>query len=511
MTRWVWTAASGLTTELNAWDLGNYVTVDGTDGVLAPEYEFTTQQLAGVDGADVQSITARPASPVLGLDMTASDPVELRSRLRALVHALAPRAGIGRLTAVADDGSARHVDCYYRKGLERGIPHAVRYRTVLEFWAPSPWWRGEPLTDEWSLAAPGVFFPILPLRLSASTIAGGRTFDLSDTDAPTYPTWTVTGPGTQLTLANDTTGAQLVLTPPGGIGDGELVVIDTRPGWQSIRRGTRPSTSLAEQRRNLAGNPRAASLAGWLVTTTGGSPTVSAISGGIGAPNGITTATRGTFGAVPTSVAASVNYGGTAETGYQVPVTPGQTIAGSLYGRTSRAGQTARARFIFLDAAGGTLATIIGADTVTTAADTWFRVGGTATAPAGAARVRTDCYYSGGATWAPGDTIDATGALVESGDVVGVYFDGDIPDTGSALGDVHYGWSGTAHASQSVAQTIIGGGDPILGESLFGSLASDPAMFPLVPGINAVTVLLTNAGPASRIELAADRLYSGAL
>jgi hypothetical protein len=81
--------------------------------------------------------------------------------------------------------------------------------------------------------------------LSATTIAGTATFDLSDTDAPTYPTWTVTGPGSQLTLTNSTTGQSLTLNA--AIGDGRTVTIDTRPGYQSVRRddGTNLFGSLA--------------------------------------------------------------------------------------------------------------------------------------------------------------------------------------------------------------------------------------------------------------------------
>jgi hypothetical protein len=235
VTRWLWTAANGTVTDLSAWSSGTYVLADGTSGQLAPEYEFATQAFAGVDGAQLQQVIPQPRTTVLGIDLVASDGNELRQRVRALAHTLRPRAGIGTLTAVGDDGTSRTLPCYYRKGLEAGTYRVTRYRTALEFWAPSPWWRGQQLTVPWSLAAPTQFFPILPIRLSASTISGAVTVDLSDTDAPTYPTWTITGPGEQLTLRNDTTGASLVLNSP--IGDGQTVTIQTRPGYQAVTRG----------------------------------------------------------------------------------------------------------------------------------------------------------------------------------------------------------------------------------------------------------------------------------
>jgi hypothetical protein len=48
------------------------------------------------------------------------------------------------------------------------------------------------------------------------------------------------------------------------------------------------------------------------------------------------------------------------------------------------------------------------------------------------------------------------------------------------------------------------------GLNLFGSLASDPNLFPLIDGTQTVSAVLTNAGGNSRITLTADRLYSGA-
>jgi hypothetical protein len=143
---------------------------------------------------------------VLPLDFVASDGAELRARVRALTHALRPRAGLGNLTAVADDGTARVLPCYYRKGLEAGTYRVTRFRAALEFWAPVAVVAREPRVVGYGLAAPTPFFPILPIVLSASTITGATTVDLSDTDSPTYPVWTITGPGTQLTLSNSYAG-----------------------------------------------------------------------------------------------------------------------------------------------------------------------------------------------------------------------------------------------------------------------------------------------------------------
>lgn len=244
MRQWLWGAADGSTTDLSAWSQGTYVLDDGTSGELAPEYEFATQSFAGVDGEDLQQINVGSRTTSLGMDLVASDGDELRQRVRHLAHVLRPRLGIGTLRAISEDGTERSLRCYYRKGLDAGTYRVTRYRCVLEFWAPRPWWRGEPLRHSYGLAAPSPFFPIPPVTLAATTIEGGHTFDLSDTDAPTYPRWLVRGPGSQLILRNTatvgatTTTSELVLTPPGGFGDGQWVRIDTRPGRQAVHRVT---------------------------------------------------------------------------------------------------------------------------------------------------------------------------------------------------------------------------------------------------------------------------------
>jgi hypothetical protein len=531
MTRWLWTAPDGSTTDLSAWGAGNYVTGDGTVGQFAPGYEFATQAYAAVDGARLQQITAQPAQPVLGLDLVASDPAELRARLRSLAHVLRPRAGIGTLTAVGDDGMTRTLRCYYRSGLEAGRYVANRFRAALEFWSPSPWWRGEPLSLSWTLAAATAFFPILPVRLSASTIEGATTVDLSGTDAPTYPLWTVTGPGSQLTLRNEwqsldedgapqERSAELVLNA--AIGDGELVVIDSRPGRQSVHRATPVGVTMVEHRRNLIPNPQVAiSASSWLGNAgTGGAATGGrALIGGSG-PLGVAvfyrlTYTTGNTTAAGADPGASIVVDGRLSAALPIQVTPGQVYSAAIYGRSSIE-QRLECRVYWYDGAGTLLTVGIGAAQVVTP-NTWHRfTSDNRTAPASAQYVQIILATRAGAGAAPypvGGTLDAGSALFEQAPAAGDFFTGSsVPvGTGANLGDLAHYWEGAGSASESVQTIARPSGRVTLGASLFGSLASDPAMWPLVDGVNSVSALLIGAGPASRIDLAADRLHSGAL
>jgi hypothetical protein len=253
VTRWLWTDAAGAVTDLSAWGAGSYILGEGLTGHLAPSYEFTTQSYAGADGQAVQQITAAPSTPVLPLQYEGTSYADAAAKARALGRALRPKAGMGTLAAVADDGTTRTLPCFYRSGLEAAQIRGHRLRAALQFWAPSPWWRGTPFAYTWALAAASAFFPILPMVLSASTISGAVTVDLSDCDAPTYPRWVVTGPGSQLILANDTTGASLVLNAT--IGDGQSVAIDTRPGQQFVKQATlNPDGTVAAVGASLFGS-----------------------------------------------------------------------------------------------------------------------------------------------------------------------------------------------------------------------------------------------------------------
>lgn len=515
MTRWTWTAADGTVTELHgatAWAAGSYVLADGTSGHLAPAYEFQSQTYAGVDGAVLQQVTPQPAAPILAVDIVGAGGVSLAARVRGLAHALRPRAGAGTLTAVGDDGTVRTLPCYYRKGLESGVYRDARFRAALEFWAPSPWWRGTPLTVSWALAGARAFFPLLPMYLSPSTISGQVTVDLSDTDSQTFPQWTVTGPGDQITLTNDTVGRSLVLPVPGGIGDGQLVIIDTRPGFQSIRRATPGATTMQEQRRNLVPNPAPASATGYTANYgTGGAGALSYTGSGGPAGGGYVRATWST--ASTAAGTGQVRFDGRAAQPLPMPVTPGQVISASCWARSSIA-QRLAAQVTYFDAAGAqtgiTPTGHAGPQQVLTA-NTWTRLAvENVTVPTGAAYALVGpqaAAGTGAVVWPIGATLDQALTTLEVAATAGDYFDGATTSTATVI----YAWTGTANASPSTQSVVVAVGNPVLGASLFGSLTSDPAMWPLLDGVNSVTVTLTNAGPASRIALAADRLYSGAL
>lgn len=220
---------------------GYRVLAAGTRGLSAPPYRLSTEQYAGVAGTRLQALEADQREISLGVKVEASSPAEFRARWRALVHAFRPRAGDGQLVVADEVGVRRLITCRYTGGLEGAAVDeftGVAGRAIVKLAAFDPWFYGEPVSIDFGLAAPSVFLSAalpFPRMLSASTIQGQRDIDLAAADVESYPLWTITGPGSSLTLTNDSTGRTIQVDA--AIADGQTVVIDTRPGHQSVRRG----------------------------------------------------------------------------------------------------------------------------------------------------------------------------------------------------------------------------------------------------------------------------------
>lgn len=233
-----WTSADGNLTQLSDLTNGYFHLGDGTTGLASPVYALTTDTFAGYDGVTVQAVRAEARSLTVGLMVQGTTKDEFRAKARALVRDMRPKAGMGTLTLATEQGEMRSIGAYYTGGLEGDRARSVSgiglfWRFVLQLMAPDPWFQGGERTLRFGLGAPTPFFPIPPVTLSPSVVQGQFTVDLSDADAPSYPVWTVTGPGSTLVLRNQTTGRSLTVNV--ALNVGEALTVDTRPGRESVR------------------------------------------------------------------------------------------------------------------------------------------------------------------------------------------------------------------------------------------------------------------------------------
>lgn len=155
-----------------------------------------------------------------------------RDELMALVD---PTKGPVRITVQSKtrNRDARWIEAIYSDGLDGdyGAGHTgFTHKIGLKFKAPLAFWSKDTVSRIWQIA-PGVkpflsrsqeFFPVI---LTSSAIAGAFRIEIEG-EQPVWPTWTVTGPGTDLTIAAN--GKKIHYE--GGLRMGEVVTIDAGEG-----------------------------------------------------------------------------------------------------------------------------------------------------------------------------------------------------------------------------------------------------------------------------------------
>lgn len=178
---------------------------------------------------------ARHEERLVTLPVVVPGPTEGRDELRRWARALDPLKGEGTLTVVQGDHAGRQIVCAYEAGLDTfAEEYPLLGLTTLGFRAADPYWQD---SIEQSLVATiassgYTWFPFPPLVLGASDVFAVTTIQNTG-DVNAWPTITVVGPGTELNIANTTTGQSWQLT--GAISAGSTLVVDHRPGRKSAR------------------------------------------------------------------------------------------------------------------------------------------------------------------------------------------------------------------------------------------------------------------------------------
>lgn len=211
------------------------VLVEGAQGLgMAPTSHTTAQRLVGHGSIHRGTrMDEREIFLPFLLDPGAG-PVEYNAwleRVSRLVSPLDERELTLRVTPIGRT-SWREIPVKYAGGLEdTGELYRGDYGTIgLKFKAFDALWRGQPITHKQQvnpgrkpfLSATSPFFPVM---LADAVIAGEITLNVTG-DSPTWPTWTVSPPGSDLTIVKRRTGQTFQLL--GLIG--ETITLDMRRG-----------------------------------------------------------------------------------------------------------------------------------------------------------------------------------------------------------------------------------------------------------------------------------------
>lgn len=207
-------------------------------GRFMPKIETQVDGVPGEPGGLLRETRHGVREFVLTVWQSAGSDTALRTALRAFVKAMDPVRGNGKIRVTSPLGDQREITCRYATGLgmdeKLGDSSGPDYQKIpLGFVAYDPYWYDvSPTSKSFALTSVPSFFPIFPLRLTASQLVVDDTVTNAG-DVVAWPVWTITGPGSAVTLRNSTAGL-LISIPSITLTAGQVLTIDTRPGAKSV-------------------------------------------------------------------------------------------------------------------------------------------------------------------------------------------------------------------------------------------------------------------------------------
>lgn len=204
-------------------------------GRFMPPFSIVDMQLPFQYGSQLRQINVDPREIDLPVEFMCTTTLELRTLLRQMMDTFNPLKGDGQLKSVAEDGSVRIINCRYKSGLEIDESQFGWQKAIIVLYAFDPlWYDPNPIIQTYTTGQQATFFPFFPLRLSSSTVFADASVDNSG-DVETWPQWIIQGPGDTIFLRNLTTGELLNINA--SLGLGEYILIDTRPGRKTVKKG----------------------------------------------------------------------------------------------------------------------------------------------------------------------------------------------------------------------------------------------------------------------------------
>lgn len=229
-----WIDAKGDETPLS--DSPNIRVLVGPTGRFMPPVDLVEQQVPFQAGTRLKQLYVKSREIDLPLGITGTSKSDLRVQIRNILNMFNPTLGDGTLKIVNEDGSQRLINCRYSSGLEIQETGLLWQNVIIVLKAFDPFWYDDSsIVQTFNLNEnPGLFFPILPLRLASSTVFADVTINNTG-DVETYPEWIITGPGESIKITNLTTGDVIYLDNPDAVLDaGETITIDTSPFAKTV-------------------------------------------------------------------------------------------------------------------------------------------------------------------------------------------------------------------------------------------------------------------------------------
>lgn len=232
---WYSPAGSEFALSLPGWTTNRWLAAAGVTGLGIAPVEITTDPMPR-GGTQVRHVQPQPRLITLPIFIEGEDHADFITRWRNLAQAFATTrtAGPGRLQIARPSGEIREIPAYYQDGWDvNPAAPATSDLVALTLYCPDPFWRATDatlITRTYS-AAGTTFLSPFPNVSSSQTL--GATIATNPGTVEAWPTWRISGPGTELTATNSTTGEAFVLDVSTFRGSpllaGETVTIVTEP------------------------------------------------------------------------------------------------------------------------------------------------------------------------------------------------------------------------------------------------------------------------------------------
>lgn len=215
--------------------------IDGMSGRFMPPITFVEEEVPFQSGTRLRNVKVGAREVDLPIYVEGDNEIELKNKLRYLMKIMNPLKGDGKFKVISADKSQRELSCRYSGGLEISEKKSDKIgniqAVILVFRSFDPYWYDSNTIvqtfekDE----SPGLFFPILPLRVASSTVFADIQVDNTG-DVESWPEWIINGPGENIVLKNMSTGESMQLDV--SLESGESLIIDTKPFVKTVKKGT---------------------------------------------------------------------------------------------------------------------------------------------------------------------------------------------------------------------------------------------------------------------------------
>jgi hypothetical protein len=217
------------------WNTRGYLAAVGAAGFGLAPIDITTDPMPR-GGTQVRHVQPQARLITLPIFIEGTDHATFLAKWRELARSFAAtrRLGPGLLLVARPDGSLRQIEAYYQEGWdESGTGASYADTVVLTLYCPDPYWRAaeSTLITRSTSGAGSSFLDPFPDVSSSQTL--GSTVATNPGEVEAWPTWSISGPGSQLVATNTTTGEAFTLDITAFRGSpliaGETVTIVTEP------------------------------------------------------------------------------------------------------------------------------------------------------------------------------------------------------------------------------------------------------------------------------------------